>query len=96
MIANSNLIYNKSLIKIPTSSSDYYINLIRFLLGSVFYFDYTNDPCFIYYNLAYMKCLKAKDGFAVYLGMVLPASECYDISSSTTSIVYNSNFNECH
>ena len=42
-------------------------------MNNDFYFDYTpGDPCFLYYNIEDMKCLKAKKkGYALYKGKVV-------------------------
>lgn len=59
--------YDKIAITIPAGGLKFYINNFRIFEGSNFYFDYTaTDSCFMYYDLANMKCLKARDGYAVY------------------------------
>lgn len=37
---------------------DMYLNNMKFFSGGDFYFDYTpEDPCFLYYDIADMKCI---------------------------------------
>lgn len=80
-ILNSNISYLKSSITIPISDNFYSINNIKIILGSVFYFDYTStNPCFIYYNLVDMKCLKAKSGYTIYHGQVISQNDCFNYS----------------
>lgn len=52
---------------------------MRVFVGSEFYFDYStiNNNCFIYYDLTDIKCLKAKEGYAIYEGVVLKPETCY-------------------
>ena len=81
-------------IQIPDESQyskESYYNNIRFFIGSDFYFDYTlADYCFIYYDIWFMKCLKAKDGYAVYNFVAIPSSQCsYHVNSAGTLIMYN-------
>ena len=43
-----------------------------------------------------MKCLKAKDGYAVYNSVAIPSSQCcYQVNSQGTLIMYNKYTNEC-
>ena len=61
--------YVKSSIMLLTNSLEFFINNFRIFQGSNFYFNYAAaDPCFMYYDLSNMKCLKAKEGYAVFKG----------------------------
>jgi len=57
------------MITFPSNLLNPCINNLRIFEGSNFYYDYTTaDPYFMYYDLSNMKCLKAKEGYAVYKG----------------------------
>ena len=58
-------------IEIPLSNSRViYLNNLKIFQGSDFYFEYSlDDPCFLYYDLSDMKCLKAKQGYAMFNGL---------------------------
>ena len=68
----------KKSIQIPDSEDrNIYYNNLKFFGGSDFYFDYDlNDPCFMYFNIKSMNCLKAKAGYAIYNSTAVLASEC--------------------
>lgn len=91
--------YSKININIPLVSSSYfnfYLNNVRVFLGSDFYLDYsTSNNCFIYYNLANIKCLKAKKGYAIYKEAVTLPESCYQYGSFFEAVVYNKYTMEC-
>ena len=69
---------------------------MRVFLGSDIYFDYSaTNNCFIYYNLADIKCLKAKKGYAVYSGYPVLPEKCFEFGTFLKAVIFNKYTMEC-
>ena len=76
--------------------SVYFFNNVQLFMNNDFYFDYTStDPCFLYYNIEDMKCVKAKKGYALYKDQVVQEDDCPNFSSFAIPVIYNPYTHEC-
>ena len=60
-------------------------------MNNDFYFDYTpDDPCFLYYNIEDMQCIKAKKkGYVLYKNKVIYQDDCSSFSTVAVPVIYN-------
>ena len=76
--------------------SVYYFNYFILWISHDFYFDYTStEHCFLSYNIPDMQCLKAKEGYTIYLNTVIKPDECINYSTKQAAVIYNSYTMEC-
>ncbi|KAL4490391.1 hypothetical protein ABPG72_002601 [Tetrahymena utriculariae] len=67
----------------------YVDNINIFQQNTFVYYDYTKtDPCFIYVNLANMKCLHLKRGYLYYNNQIITDQECSYLSFTTNQIPF--------
>lgn len=78
------------------SPSVYFFNNLQLFMKNDFYFDYTlTDPCFIYYNIEDMKCLKTKKGYVLYKDQIVLEDDCSSFSTNAVPVIYNPYTQEC-
>ena len=76
--------------------SGYFFNNLNIFSNYDFYFDYTStDNCFLYYNLANMQCIKAKEGYILLGGAAVEKNKCLSGSIATQAMTYNPYTMEC-